>query len=70
MTLVCFLFRCGFYNFNSHARVGRDGRGDAYFLQPSNFNSHARVGRDLNEYGQIQIYNDFNSHARVGRDLD
>ena len=33
-------------NFNSHARVGRDGSSFLHHLKLSHFNSHARVGRD------------------------
>ena len=34
------------YNFNSHARVGRDSVLKLVQLVQQNFNSHARVGRD------------------------
>ena len=34
-------------DFNSHARVGRDGSGDPDRSLRGNFNSHARVGRDV-----------------------
>ena len=45
-------------NFNSHARVGRDGTEQQSNYNMSHFNSHARVGRDnsfLSEYYGIQM---------------
>ena len=39
--------RPGVNDFNSHARVGRDGALYGAKVQTYNFNSHARVGRDL-----------------------
>ena len=35
-----------FFNFNSHARVGRDISMHCRSLEKIDFNSHARVGRD------------------------
>ena len=34
------------FNFNSHARVGRDANASYTAYNVPNFNSHARVGRD------------------------
>ena len=56
------------FNFNSHARVGRDGFFGYLSPYPTNFNSHARVRRDDLNFFPIAIAFHFNSHARVGRD--
>ena len=55
-------------NFNSHARVGRDGDVPVPDLRCINFNSHARVGRDQSGARLRHVKMNFNSHARVGRD--
>ena len=56
------------FDFNSHARVGRDFDRPQETMFPRYFNSHARVGRDIRELGNVADDLDFNSHARVGRD--
>ena len=57
------------FNFNSHARVGRD---QLFIAVPPDgyvyFNSHARVGRDKVICRVLKSNTNFNSHARVGRD--
>ena len=42
------------YDFNSHARVGRDCELHRIYLGRENFNSHARVGRDLRNACPVQ----------------
>ena len=37
------------FNFNSHARVGRDASGVRGITRGVHFNSHARVGRDRSD---------------------
>ena len=56
-------------DFNSHARVGRDGAKLHVYSLNNHFNSHARVGRDNICHVHMAIANNFNSHARVGRDM-
>ena len=55
-------------DFNSHARVGRDGKDSIRQLTAADFNSHARVGRDWRSGEVNSMDENFNSHARVGRD--
>ena len=55
-------------DFNSHARVGRDGVYSSEPMKFVDFNSHARVGRDLPVSVSYTDQKNFNSHARVGRD--
>ena len=56
------------HDFNSHARVGRDGLILIIPMIMHNFNSHARVGRDRGRLKILGVVKNFNSHARVGRD--
>ena len=56
-------------DFNSHARVGRDGGGGQNSACSHHFNSHARVGRDTLNFAKYRRSSYFNSHARVGRDI-
>ena len=57
------------YNFNSHARVGRDNLATEALAYRTDFNSHARVGRDFKTVSFVSTIPNFNSHARVGRDV-
>ena len=57
-----------FYDFYSHALVGRDSNSFILFPKSFDFYSHALVGRDLSSFAVLNIDGDFYSHALVGRD--